>query len=149
MMGTFVQIGTDNFNPPGEINWKRRLNARLEEQGVELTPVGYYEGDKPVMQVTQDNTIIYVNQVADELDCVAIRYDQDEKDFWTWYFREKFDRANTFEEIAGVIGVWACNMTTLYPMEHVVQQYEKFNTTDISDSVPVDWIDKPPPPMYM
>ena len=136
-MGNFVKIEQDGFNPEfGDVNWKRRLNAKLEEAGVEVYPVGYQEGDKPVMQVDQTNTVIYINQVADELDCLAIRYDQDADDLWTWYFRWKFESDDAFAHVVHVVGTWATVMTTLYPMEHVVKQYEAFMDAEIPDELP-------------
>lgn len=139
-MGNFVKLEQDGFNPEfGDIVWRRRLNQRLEEREVEIEPVGYREGDKPVMQVTQENTVIYINQIADELDCLAVRYDQDEADYWTWYFRNKFENDEAFGHVVQVVGMWATVMTTLYPMEHVVRQYEAFTDAEIPDSIPEGW----------
>lgn len=140
-MGTFVQIKNDGFNPEyGEILWKRRLNMRLEAQDATVEPVGYKEEGKPTMQCTQENTVIYINQVADEMDCVAVMYDQDPDDIWTFYFREKFEGEDMFERVVGVIGMWATQIVTMYPMEHIVERYEMFNAQDIGDTIPEDWI---------
>lgn len=139
-MADFVEYPQDEFNPEfGGVNWKPRLNALLEARDVQLTPVGYKEDGKDVMQVNQTNAIIYINQVADEMDCVAIKYDQDEEDIWTWYFREKFKDAETFSHVVGVVGPWAMQCITMYPMEHVVTQYETFLANDL-DTVP-DWLE--------
>jgi hypothetical protein len=141
-MGNFVPIQTDDYNPEfGGIVWKRRLNQRLEERDVELTPLGYQEGEKPVMPVNQDNTIIYINQVADEMDCIAVQYTEDEGGVYTWYWREVVEAGeHTFEQVASYIGNWAMMITTLYPLEHIVEQYEKMHTRDIVDTIPDDWI---------
>mgnify|MGYP005609082639 CR=1 FL=1 len=140
-MGSFVKLEQDGFNPEfGGVIWRRRLNQRLEEREVEIEPVGYREGDKPVMQVTQENTVIYINQVADELDCLAIRYDQDADDLYTWYFRHRFESDDAFAHVVHVVGTWATVMTTLYPMEHVVKQYEAFMDSEIPDEVPDDMV---------
>ncbi len=136
-MADFVQCEQDLFRPDyGGVIWTPRLNQLLETTGIEIVPVAYQETEP--MQVTQENTIIYVNQIADELDCIAIKYDLDESDVWTWYFREKFT-AVPFEHVANVVGTWACVMTTLYPMKHVVEQYEAFSVGDL-DSMP-DWLE--------
>ena len=135
-MADFVEYPQDEFRPEyGGINWIHRLNALLESSGVEITPVGYTEGSEP-MQINQENCVVYINQIADELDCIAVRYDQDPQDVWTWYFREKF--TVPFEYVVGAIGAWAMQVTTLYPMKHVVEQYEAFQATDL-DHVPDDW----------
>lgn len=140
-MGNFVKLEQDGFNPEfGDVNWKRRLNAKLEQFGTEVTPVGYLEAGKPVMQVDQTNTVIYINQVADELDCLAIRYDQDADDLYTWYFRHGFESDDAFAHVVHVVGTWATVMTTLYPMEHVVKQYEAFMDSEIPDEVPDDMV---------
>lgn len=139
-MGNFVPASRDTFNPEyGEVKWKRRLNQRLEEQNVELEPIDYVEDGKPPMQVTQENTVIYINQIADELDCIAVKYDADESDMWTWYFREKFKGDGMFEHVVRVVGAWATLMNTMYPMEHVVTFYEKFHESEIPDELPDDF----------
>lgn len=135
-MADFVEAEQDLFRPNyGGVIWTPRLNALLERTGVILTPVAYQETEP--MQVTQENTIFYINQVADELDCVAVKYDQDPEDIWTWYFREKFTTV-PFERVVGAVSVWASVTTTLYPMKHVVEQYEAFQASDL-DTVP-DWL---------
>ena len=137
-MADFVEYPQDEFRPEyGGINWIHRLNALLESSGVEITPVGYTEGSEP-MQINQENCVIYINQVADEMDCVAVNYHLDEKDVYTWYFREKFASPEMFAHVIGVVGAWATQVITLYPMKHVVEQYEAFQATDL-DHVPDDW----------
>lgn len=134
-MANFKEYPQDNFHPEyGGVNWKPRLNALLEATGVELVPVGYEETEP--MQVTQENTIVYINQIADELDCIAVKYDLDPEDIWTWYWRHSFN--GDFEKVTAVLGVWSTVITTLYPMEHVVKQYEAHQTSDL-DHVPEDW----------
>lgn len=124
----------DGFSPQyGSVNWKPRLNNLLEATGIELIPMGYTEGDG-TMQLTQENCVVYINQVADEMDCVAVKYDGDDEDIWTWYFREKFVGV-PFEKVVGMIGVWVVQTTTLYPMEHVVLQYEKFADSSLGDEL--------------
>lgn len=136
-MANFVEYPQDEFNPNyGDINWKPRLNFLLEATGVELTPVGYSEGID-VMQVTQENTIIYINQIADELDVIAVKYDKDAADIWTWYWRGCFT-AMPFEEVVQAIGTWCVQTTTLYPMKHVVEMYEMHQSQDLNE-VP-DWM---------
>jgi len=139
-MGNFINMEQDSYRPDfGGVIWTPRLNMVLEATGIEIVPVGYYEDGKPPMQVSQENTVIYVNQVADELDVMAVKYDQDEDDVWTFYFREAFNNSPTpFQEVAEIVGVWATNMYTLYPMAHVVRQYERLSAVDL-DTVP-DWL---------
>ena len=137
-MGTFVTIQDDGYSPEfGEINWRERFEALKVEREVDMTPIGYREEGKPVMQVTQDNTVIYINQVSDELDCVAVKYDEDEGDVYTFYFREKFGNDDEFAHVVGVVGMWATQIVTLYPCEHIVDRYEGFHQTP--DTIPEDW----------
>lgn len=141
-MADFVEYPQDEFRPEyGGIKWSLRLNELLEKAGVEITPVGYSEGAEP-MQVTQENTVCYINQVADEMDCVAIKFDQDPADLWTWYFREKFTDNETFARVLHIVAPWAMQSITMYPLQHVVEQYEAFNSIDVAgfDHVPDEWI---------
>lgn len=136
-MADFIEAEQDLFRPDyGGVIWTPRLNALLEATGVELTPVAYKETEP--MQVTQENTVIYINQIADELDCLAVQYDQDESGIYTWYFRDSF-KSVPFEDVTRIVGVWATVITTLYPMRHVVEQYERFQAKDL-DTMP-DWLE--------
>lgn len=138
-MADFVEYPQDEFSPEyGGVHWKYRLNDLLEKTGVEIVPVGYKEGDD-TMQVTQENTIIYINQIADEMDCVAVKFDQDPEDIWTWYFREKFGGDEMFAHVTKVVGAWSMQCITMYPLEHVVKQYESFSARDITDFIPDGW----------
>lgn len=135
-MADFVQCEQDLFRPDyGGVLWTPRLNQMLEATGIVITPIAYKETEP--MQITQENTIFYINQVADELDCLAVKYDLDENDIWTWYFRDSFKNV-PFEHVVGAVSVWSCVMTTLYPMKHVVEQYERFQAVDL-DTIP-DWL---------
>lgn len=136
-MADFIQAEQDLFRPDyGGVIWTPRLNALLEATGVELTPVAYKETEP--MQVTQENTVIYINQIADELDCLAVQYDQDESGIYTWYFRDSF-KSVPFEDVTRIVGVWATVITTLYPMRHVVEQYERFQAKDLDERP--SWLD--------
>lgn len=136
-MADFIEAEQDLFRPDyGGVIWTPRLNHLLEVTGIELTPVAYQETEP--MQVTQENTIIYINQIADELDVIAVNYHLDDEGIWTWYFRDSFKQV-PFEHVVGVVGTWACVMTTLYPMKHVVEQYEAFSASGL-DKVP-DWLE--------
>lgn len=142
-MASFVEIKRDDFNPQyGEVNWKRRLNIALEAGNVVLSPVGYRE-DKGVQQVTQENTVIYINQVADELDCIAINYEPDGADIYTWYFRHKFESDEVFDHVVSVVGTWATQIISMYPLPHVVKQFESFCDAGIPNEVPDDLLEEP------
>lgn len=131
-MGSFVSMEQDNFRPNnGDVNWTGRLNALLERTGVEITPVGYQEEGHEAMQLNQTNTIIFINQVADELDCIAVNYEPD-GDTWTWYFRHQFSEPS-FTDVCQVIGVWAAQIMTLYPQDHVARTYENFMQQDLEN----------------
>lgn len=137
-MGNFVQLSEDGYNPEfGEINWRERFEQLKIKKDVDFNPIGYCEDDKPVMQVTQENTAIYINQVSDELDCVAVQYDQDEDEIWTFYFREKFENDGEFAHVVSVLGMWATQVVTLYPCQHIVEKYEQFHQTP--NTIPADW----------
>lgn len=140
-MGTFVEYGKDSFRPEyGEVQWVRRLNQMLEAREAELKPVGYKEDGQPTQQITQENCIVYINQVADELDCVSVMYEPDGEDIWTWYFRHKFESDEMFAHVVNVVGTWATQIVTMYPLPHVVQQYEAFMDAGIPDEIPDDLV---------
>jgi hypothetical protein len=138
-----VGIENDTFRPEyGGIQWVRRLNQALEEADAELQPIGYTEapeGDTTrTMQVTQENTHIYINQIADEMDCIAVQYDQDPDGIWTFMYREKFEE-DEFTKAVHVLGPWAMQVVTLYPLQHVVEKYLGFKATDLGDTIPDEW----------
>jgi hypothetical protein len=133
----FSEARSDGFNPEyGDVLWKRRLNNRLEEAGVEMFPVEYDDGVHGPMQITQENTIVFINQTADEMDCIAMNYPP-ETGKQLWFFREGFiERGTSIEEVVRYMGGWALQTMTLYPMENVVQTYEDLYGVDIPDSLP-------------
>ena len=89
MKGKFGHSNVDKFSPEyGGIQWKHRLNNWLENMGVQVQPVAYSEEQKPAMQLTQENTMIFWNMFADEMDAIALTYTPDGGDT-TWYFREQ------------------------------------------------------------
>ena len=141
--GKFVSIEQDTFNPQyGEVAWKPRLNGMLEERDELLVPIGYQEGDSPIMQITQENTMIFINSFVDELDCVAIAYEYDPDGQATWYFRDRLERdlgEGGFEKTTSLIGQWALTSMSLYPMSNVVQVYEKLYGASIPNSIPEDF----------
>ena len=141
--GKFVSIEQDTFNPQyGEVAWKPRLNNLLEERGELLVPIGYQEGDSPIMQITQENTMIFINSFVDELDCVAIAYEYDEDGASTWYFRDRLERdlgEGGFKKTTALIGTWALTSMSLYPMSNVVGVYENLYGATIPDSIAEDF----------
>lgn len=139
--GAFMMLEADNFNPQyGDVNWKPRLNNMLEKHDVSLKPVGYREGDSPIMQITQSNSMLFINSFVDEMDALAVMYEHDPDELATWYFRDKLDESaeGGFDHVVSVIGEWVTRTVTLYPMEHVVQTYQSLQARDL-DSVP-DWL---------
>lgn len=151
MKGVFGHANEDRFRPEyGDIKWIHRLNGWLEEAGVEIRPVAYREDKKPAMQITQENTMIFWNMIADEMDCIAIMYDQDQEGESTWYFREQLNGLavpeplqeqgmDGLDYVASVIGEWCLQTMTLYPMQNVVEQYERFYTPQVPDTLPEDF----------
>ena len=141
--GKFVSIEQDTFNPQyGEVAWKPRLNNLLEERGELLVPIGYQEGDSPIMQITQENTMIFINSFVDELDAIAIAYEHDEDGSATWYFRDRLERdlgEGGFEKTTSLIGTWALTSMSLYPMSNVVGVYENLYGATIPDSIAEDF----------
>jgi hypothetical protein len=137
--GNFTPGNHDGFNPEyGEVLWKRRLNDRLEEAGVEIVPIYYFEEGGPLMQVTQENTIIFINEISDELDCVIVQYPPESEDS-TYYFRETFGDDEKFMTTIRLIGGWAMMVSTLYPMPQVVEKYEEFFAFQLPDELPEEF----------
>ena len=141
--GKFVSIEQDTFNPQyGEVAWKPRLNGMLEERDELLVPIGYQEGESPIMQITQENTMIFINSFVDELDCVAIAYEYDPDGQATWYFRDRLERdlgEGGFEKTTSLIGQWALTSMSLYPMSNVVGVYETLYGATIPDGLDPDF----------
>lgn len=146
-MSMFGEARSDDFNPEyGGVEWKRRLNNWLEDANMEIQPVAYGEEGKPPMQITQENTMIFWNTFADELDTIAVMYDQDNGES-TWYFREKFKNipvpegfeGEGFDYVAMTIGQWCLQTITLYPMQNVVDIYETMHGVDVPDHLPEDF----------
>jgi hypothetical protein len=133
----FNQAPRDEYNPEyGEVLWKRRLNQKLEDTGTEILPVQFDDGVNGPMQITQENTIIFVNQIADEMDCLAMNYPPNLGE-QVWFFREQFlQRGTSIEEVSKFIGGWALQTVTLYPMSSVVEMYEKTFDAIIPDELP-------------
>jgi len=107
-----------------------------------LLPIGYQEGDSPIMQITQENTMIFINSFVDEMDAIAIAYEHDEDGVATWYFRDRLERdlgENGFEKTTALIGTWALTSMSLYPMSNVVGVYETLYGATIPDSIPEDF----------
>lgn len=139
--GNFKNCNDPNFSPEyGGVKWVRRLNMLLESSGVELEPVSYSEKGKPEMAINQENCHVYINQIADEMDCISVRYDEDNGP-WTFYWREVVEKNGnvSFEQLTAFVGDWAMNIVTLYPLEHIVEQYENFFDKDIPNEVPEGW----------
>jgi len=135
--GSFSNDGEEIYTPMyGGVNWKRRLNDHLEELDGEIKPVFYREGNQPKMQVTQENTFLYVNSFVDELDLIIIDYEYDEDGLATNYFRETI--GEEFDEVCKFIGWWATKITTLYPIKEVVERYEDIHQTP--DYFPESWL---------
>jgi hypothetical protein len=137
--GKFMMLEADTFNPQyGGVNWKPRLNNMLEENNYTMQPVGYREGDSPIMQLTQDNAMLFINSFVDEMDALAIMYEHDPDGVATWYFRDKLEASaeGGFNRVVSVIGEWVTRTVTLYPMEHVVQTYENLYNREIPDCLP-------------
>ena len=141
----FTHDGNETFNPEyGGVNWKHRLNNWAEEHEVNIEPVYYNEDDKPKMQVTQENTFVMMNLFADEMDCIAVNYNQDQPEgrenaVGTYYFRERFEDDEHFKAAIHMLGGWALTMLTMYPMEEIVDAYEKLH--EVPDELPDDWLD--------
>lgn len=136
----FSEAGSDGFNPEyGEVLWKRRLNKKLEDTGLEIMPVQYNDGVNGPMQITQENTIIFWNSIADEMDCVAMTYPPESEE-QRWLFREHFEAQNVaIEDVAQFIGSWCLQTMTLYPMANVVDKYEQLFGVQVPDELPDDF----------
>ena len=130
--GIFTYTGTETYNPEyGGVEWKQRLNRRLEATDTEISPVFYREGDDPTMQISQENTFIYINAFVDEMDLIVVNYEFDPDGLATNYFRETI--GDKFNEVVDTISMWSMRTVTLYPIPEVVEAYEAYNTPTIPD----------------
>ncbi|GAC1503734.1 MAG: hypothetical protein NVS1B10_08870 [Candidatus Saccharimonadales bacterium] len=126
------------FDPSNNgIDWRARDIARLALIGAnEPKPVWFTSGDGLDQQCTQNNTTVFINQVADEMDAIQV-YDKRDNQCWMWYREQLGDE--TFDKLWQALIPHAQLMSSYYPREDVVDMYLKRQVVNDADHVPQGW----------
>lgn len=104
----------------GDIDWAGRRARMIEDDEVEaFRPVGFDSEDGLVQEVNQENTGIYLSQVAPELDMIA-HLDTRDGEPYLWFREENPER---FEVLVKSLGRAATQIATEYPVQAVVKAY--------------------------
>lgn len=129
-MGKFGEWGGETFSPMyGGIDWHLRQLIVCEDIPL---PVAYVSEDGLTQQITHENTSIYLNRVAPELDMLAHIDPRDGLE-WLW-FRE--DDPDVFKKLVIGIGALSLVVTTEYPCKDVVDAY--LRRIDVEIEAPSD-----------
>lgn len=103
----------------GEIDWKQRRDLMMDSDELKIyLPVGFDSEDGLVQEVTQENTSIFTNRVAPDMDMIAHLDHRDGLEYL--WFR---DAEPDFEKLAKQLGRAALVHFSEYPLETVVGAY--------------------------
>ena len=121
MMGGF-ELRDKEFVCPvyGGIDWRERYLIYLDKNEFEYPDSLWFVTDNYELELNETNTLIFNNVVAPELDAIAVIDTRDDAPFW-WH---RIRNNEEFEELAQVLGGYACVMYTDFPLEIVVNAYE-------------------------
>lgn len=143
MAGIEFGIGEPDEYPPirDGVDFTHRLEKWKKENnltGDDIPPIWVETEDGLVQQVTPENTRIYINEISDEHDNVAVLDPRD--GLWITIYREKFYEPD-FDEFVSIIGHAALTLYTMLPLETVVRQYNKEQTLDLDENfeIPDEW----------
>lgn len=129
MQGRF-EMRDEEYTCPtyGGINWRDRYLTNLNEIGESIPNSLWFIVDGWEQELLEDNTFLFQNSVAPELDAVAILDERDNKPFW-WH-RIRYGEA--YEELVSLIGGYACIFTTDFPVEQVVNAYQYISDGELA-----------------
>jgi hypothetical protein len=85
-------------------------------------------------QLTEENTVMYMNDARDEMDGIAI-IDPRDDNAW-WWFRGIYKE---FDYLESLLCNHATIITTVIPRAEVVKNYMALMKKDLSDFVPEEW----------
>jgi len=85
-------------------------------------------------QLTEENTILFMNDTRDEMDGIAI-VDPRDSNAW-WWFRGIY---KDFEYLENLLCNHATIITTVIPRPEVVKNYMALMRKDLGDFMPEEW----------
>ena len=130
----------NHWNPKyGDIEWYPMYLQMLEEEGEERPENLYYEHLGYKFQLTEENTFVYLNRVAPNMNGVAI-VDPLDNCAWWWFA----DLNEEYEELEDLVAPIATIISSDIPGEMVVKNYLRRSLSDIVqvDYVPEGWEDE-------
>lgn len=138
LTASFEAGGIDTFNPEyAGVDWRKLLLARfvLEREQIPV-PVFLVTNDGLNLQITQENTEVYVNSANDSLDCVIVDDPRDDSIFTFW----RDDHAE-FDEILRMVSHHAVAHISPYPAKEIAEMFAREKSRDVenADSVPDEW----------
>lgn len=117
----YFECKTDNTYDPeyGGIRWRELRLRHLGESGLEAAEVWFVHPDEDIeIQVTQESSVIYVNEVEPCMDRIDV---VDPRDDLPWIFYR--DESDTFDDSLMMIRGFAMIIHTMYPLDSVVATY--------------------------
>lgn len=123
MQGRFELRDTERWYPKSEVyDWRaRRLGKLATLDQTELPALFFVIYDEDYEQeVTEQNTMAFINHTDDDLDAIAILDHRDGLPFW--FFRGTHDN---FEELLAQVGAYATVIHNDCPQDHVEAAYLK------------------------
>ena len=130
----------NHWNPKfGDIEWYPMYLEMLEEEGRERPENLYYEHQGYKFQLTEENTFVYLNSVAPNMNGVAI-VDPMDNCAWWWFA----DLHEEYDELEDLVSEIATIISSDIPQETVVKNYLKRSLSDVVqiDYVPEGWEDE-------
>lgn len=121
MQGRF-ELRDEEYRCPeyGGIDWRERYLSFLALHDVEMPGSLWFVVDEWEQELNEENTMLFQNSIAPELDAVAILDQRDNKPFW-WH---RIRYGEEYEELVQLVGGYACVFTTDFPLEQVVNSYQ-------------------------
>ncbi|GAC1499102.1 MAG: hypothetical protein NVS1B10_01490 [Candidatus Saccharimonadales bacterium] len=128
-MARFFNQEQRDYDPSNNgIDWRARDLARLAILGeTEAQPVWFESGDGLSIQCTQENTTVYLNEVADEMDCIHV-FDKRDEQVYVW-FREQL--GDQFDLMRTALVPHSQGLYSYYPRDEIVAVYIKRQLGDI------------------
>ena len=134
-MSSNFEFRRENSHNPmyGDVDWRDRY---LRRYGQTMMEAYFISGDGLELQLTDDNTTLFLNATADEMDVLLVQDPRDGKPYQIWR-----EGNPDFDGIYQRIGGYVTCVHNRYTREEVVTQYLLRNLQDLdgSDDIPREW----------
>ena len=127
----------NNWNPKyGDIDWYPMYEEYMESMGENTPEPLFLHTETYHFQLTEENSFVYFNRVAQQMNAVAI---VDPIDNCAWWWFE--DTHEDFEDLVEMVGPSATIINSDIPGEIVVKNYLRQILKDIVsvEYVPEEW----------